>query len=238
MELNDKQKNLIKICLYIGGLILIVVILRLSKYTVNKNNNKIEANNQKLYEAIKNINEDYYTAKIQLVLDDDAISLDYEKVSEIEMGTKKYHGETTEYIKRDNIYYSFDNGNFQKIEDFVDFDYDKTFIDLKTIKKLLEMNVKSKSFKTDDYQVIKLEFDLEDVLPIYNEYNSTNILEVGDAKVTLEIYYNDGEIEFLLINTTDFYNLINDKDLKNVIYKISFKSKKEEDISWIIDKLN
>lgn len=238
MEFNENQKKFIKIGLYIGGLILIVLFLKLSEYSVEKNNEKLLEFNQSLYETIKNINDDYYSSKVQLVLDDDAISLDYEKLSVLEMGTKKYHGNTTEYIKKDNIYYSFDNGVFQRIENFVDFDYDKTFMNLGIIKKMLNLNKEAKSFKNDEYQVAKLEYELEEILPLYNEFNNTNVMKMGDVSVTLEIYSNNNKIEFLFVNTTEFYNLINDTDLKNVIYKIEFKLENEEDISWILEKLN
>jgi len=238
MKLNEKQRNLIKIGLYIGGLILIIVIVRLSTYFTEQNYNRVEENNQKLFEKIKNINDDYYSSKVQLILDDDAISLDYEKILTLETGTKMYHGKSTEYIKKDNIYYTFDNGNFNKLVDFVDFDYDKTFINLSNIKRLLDIDSSSKTYKNDDYYVIKLEYELEDVLPIYNEFNGTNIVKIDDIKITIDVYYKEEKIEFLLINTTDFYNLINDTLLENVIYKISFEPEKEQDISWILDKLN
>lgn len=238
-EIDENKKNLIKIGIY-GGFLLIIVLLAAFSNRTNKpnTNNETQLNdNNPIIEQIKNINDKYYTAKIHLTLDDDAETLEYQKLDEIEIGIKKYHGETQEYTKYNNTYYKVENQEFIKIPDFKDFDYDKTFTIPSNIKKLLEKNGTKSTYKMNDLTVLKIDYKLADVLAIYNQYNNIDIIQYIDGTINLEIYYKEDEIEYIKINITSLYNYLNEKELENVTYKIEIKEDKEEDTSWIIEKI-
>lgn len=245
MENNDKEKEnkirLIKIAIYIGIIIILIIVLRLTNTSFNSGiNDKTKTSNQntKIIENIKSINEEYYTEKVHMTLDDDAITLNYEKVSVIETGIKKYHNVETEYVKYNNTYYKLENEEFIKINDFIDFNYDKTFIELENIKKLLELNSTSKEkYNNNDLEVIKNNYSLQDAIKIYNEYNNTNIVKFTEGNIILEIHYKEEKLNHLLIDITDLYNLINETNYEEVKYKIEINENKEEDITWLIEKL-
>lgn len=238
---DENKKNLIKICLY-GGFFLIVILVaaisnRIGGNKVSGGNTNQRVDNS-IVEKINNINDDYYSSKVSYVMDDDAISLDYQKVNEVEMGIKKYHGEVQEYTKYNDNYYKLDGEKFIRIDNFIDFDYDKTFMDIVNIKKLLLLDSNTRGYMNDDVNVMSFSYNLNDVLKIYNEFNNTNIIKYSDGEIILDIFYKDNEFLFLQVNVTDLYNLINEKTLENVIYRIEITSGKEEDVSWLIEKLD
>ena len=170
-------------------------------------------------------------------MDDDALNLEVQKIKEIEMGVKKYHGEKVEYTKYNNNYYKLENDKFIKLENFIDFNYDKTFMEIANIKKLFSLEGEKRTYTYDELNVLSTTYDLSDVIKIYNEYNNTNIIKFTNGKVTLEVYYKNEGLAYIIINTTDLYNLINNENQNNVNYKIEIKSNKEEDTSWLIEKL-
>lgn len=245
MDNNKDKENkirLIKIAIYLGLIIILIIILKLTNTSFNSkinNNSKTTGQNIQIIENIKNINTDFYTEKIHMTLDDDAITLNYEKVSDIETGIKKYHNNETEYVKYNNTYYKLENDEFTKIDDFVDFDYDKTFTKIENIKKLLELDPNlNEIYKSENLDVIKRSYTIQDAMQIYNEYNNTNILNFSKGNITLEIYYEENKLSHLIINITDLYNFLNDTKYDEIKYKVEIEENKEEDINWLIEKLN
>lgn len=239
-DLDENKKNLIKICLYGGFFLIVLLVLTIMNRTGNtlNSNGGSQKVDTSILEQIKNLDDNYYSSKVHLVMDDDAISLDYQKINEVEIGVKKYHGENTEYTKYNDLYYKLDNNSFTKLNDFVDFDFDKTFMYVSNLKKLLSLDGNMNIYNDKELKVLKIDYKINDVLKIYNEFNNIDIIKYSDGIFGLEIYYKDKEISYVIINATDLYNLINDKSLDLVYYKIVFKEEKEEDVSWLIEKLS
>ena len=105
--------------------------------------------------------------------------------------------------------------------------YDDTFIDINNIIKILDL----KEINSSN------EYDLKDILNIYNEVNSTSYFDINNKKITLDYKEDDGVINIIL-DLTNLYNLVNKKEESSVIYNLSFKEISDRDISFIEDKIN
>ena len=239
--MNEEQKNnLIKIAIYLGILVIIIILIRFGNFDNNSSKTKQPnglTNN--IEDKIKEINDLYYTMNIHLITDDDAITLQYQKINNIEIGQKKYHKTITEYTKVDNNYYKLDGDTFIKLNNFIDFEYDKTFLNITNIKKLLDLGDKIITNYEEDKMKLTKTISLTDVIKIYNEYNNSQIVIYEDGTITLNIIYNnDNELDFIKLDMTDLYNNINKTNLDKIIYKMTITSNKEEDASWILEKIN
>ncbi len=236
--MEDKKRN-IKLIIYLGIFLLAIVIILIDKAaspsqkSVIKNNKKEET----IIEQIKEIDPNYYQSNISLTFEDDAISLEYEKSDNIEIGTKKYHNNKENYIKYNNNYYLFENGEFTKLTNFTEFDYDQTFIKLENIQKVLELNgnITNKNYNVVD--LTEITYNNKDLLKIYNEYNNESIIAYEDSESSLKIYHKDKIIEKIEFDITSLYNTINKTEKEKVLLTLSFKETKKEDNSWLIEKL-
>lgn len=241
MESRKVDKNtIIKIIVCLSVFIIGIIIVRINSYQTNKKSNELQEEKSTIEDKIKNMNDLYYSSKVYLTLDDDAITLNYEKINDIEVGTKKYHKVITEYTKYNGNYYAFNNGVFTPIYNFTDFDYDKTFIELKNIKKLLDLGeiTNYKKSYEEYYKVRKI--DLKDALKIYNKYNNKEVMLYTEGYIYLTIYYNEenNTLNYIELDLTDLHNVTNKTNEEKVLYKITLKEEKEEDNSFIKDKLN
>lgn len=243
---GENQRTLKKLLLY-GGIfavgLFIVIFNRIFGTTQTEQNNNqnqtpIKVEENETLKQLSNINDNFYSMNVHLVLDDDAITLEYQKVDTIEVGMKKYHQEQTEYIKTNDAYYTLENNNFVKTENFIDFDFDKTFINLHNIKKLLEYEGEYLKNKVGEYNTVKYTYSLKDAIKIYNDYNNTSLIVTGKGNIELTAYYKQEILEYIEIDATDLYNLIENKNLNEVKYKIEVQAEKEEDPSWILEKLS
>ena len=243
---EEENTKYLKKFLFYGGIFLfgIIVVLTNKFYGNNVKNqnikeeekNKISKN--KLLETLDNINNDYYSMNVYLTLDDDAITLNYQKLSDsLEIGRKKYHKNEQEYIKYENEYYLKKETNFEKEQDFLNFDYDKTFIDLKNIKELLKEEGEYISYILNDYTIYKYTYNLNSGIKIYNNYNKASIMPLDNGNIEVTSYEKNEKLDYIEINIKDLYNLINNTNYEIVKYKISVKAEKEEDTSWLLEKL-
>lgn len=245
---KEESKNLLKKFALYGGIFAIgIFILIFNKVvgdqnqTNQKENTKTPQTNASENETLKilsEINDNFYSMTVYLTLDDDAITLDYQKVKDIEMGEKKYHKEQTEYIKANNTYYIMENNNFNKTDNFIDFDFDKTFINLSNIKELLKCNGEYSKDTQGNYNIEKYTYSIKDVIKIYNNYNNESVITTGKGSITLTSYFKNEKLEYIELNTTDLYNLIENQNLKEVKYKITVTQEQEDDASWILEKLS
>ena len=133
--MNEEQKNLLKIIGYIGFFVILIYIARMSlkKTEVIKEEN----NGVNYIKSIIDMSEDFYKMNIHYVMDDDAITLDFEKQNDILIGEKYYHKVVDKFVNYNNKYYVLDNDNFVENASFDSFPYDKTFIDFKNLKELI-----------------------------------------------------------------------------------------------------
>lgn len=240
MDKNEQKTKLIKLAIYLGiFLVAIIIVLfdRNEKTNSNIKNNNSTTSTPEIIETIKNLNDDYYASKIHLTLDDDAISLEYERSANLEIGIKKYHKETVEYIKNGSQYYKFDNGEISKLGSFKDFDYDRTFTEPVNIKKLLDLESTDTSYTNKDLKILKKTINTKDVIKIYNEYNNKNLIKYDEGKIYIEIYYNERTLDNIKLDLTDLYNFLNKEEQEKVEYTLTFENKKEVDNSWILEKL-
>lgn len=216
-----KNKNTLKIVLYVGFLLILLII---SKFTnVKQSTNKV--NNTIFNNKLKDFSN--YESTVHLVLDGDAVTLKYERIKDAEMGSRTYHNESINYLFYNNNYYEIINNEFIKLNEFNKLIYDTTFIDINNIIKLLDLKEITSSN----------EYDLKDVLNIYNEVNNTNYFDINSKKVFLTYKEEDDTISIVL-DLTNLYNLVNNKEENSVTYNISFKEIKERDISFIEDEIN
>lgn len=229
-----KESDLTKLLIYLGifalAIILIIFDRNDNKNSFNNGSSK-ETNKLSLYEEI---DEDYYKASIYYYTDDDALTLNYEKSDDILIGSKKYHSTIIDFIYYNNKYYDYKDTLFSAINDFDYFDFDKTFIDLKNIKKLLNKPYEIR--ETNQEKTLK--FKLKDVLILYNEINDTNYIDLDDEKVSLKTYYDNNVLDYILLDITSLYNKINNSDKDFVVYKLKFSKLNKEDMSFLKEKLN
>ena len=231
--MNEEQKNLLKIIGYIGFFVILIYVARMS---LNKTEIIKEENNGVNYiKSIIDMSEDFYKMNIHYVMDDDAITLDFEKQNDILIGEKYYHKVVDKFVNYNNKYYVLDNDNFVENASFDSFPYDKTFIDFKNLKELI--NTKTINIIKKDNEVT-YKYNLNDFLTTYNKINKTNYYTLEDKSVNIVFTFNNEKINDISIDTTPIYNLINNTEYKMIQYKILVEEVSKDDTTWIKEKLS
>ena len=230
--MNEEQKNLLKIIGYIGFFVILIYIARMSlkKTEVIKEEN----NGVNYIKSIIDMSEDFYKMNIHYVMDDDAITLDFEKQNDILIGEKYYHKVVDKFVNYNNKYYVLDNDNFVENASFDSFPYDKTFIDFKNLKELI--NTKTINIIKKDNEVT-YKYNLNDFLTTYNKINKTNYYTLEDKSVNIVFTFNNEKINDISIDATSIYNLINNTEYKMIQYKILVEEVSKDDTTWIKEKL-
>ncbi len=231
--MNEEQKNLLKIIGYIGFFVILIYVARMS---LNKTEVIKEENNGVNYiKSIIDMSEDFYKMNIHYVMDDDAITLDFEKQNDILIGEKYYHKVIDKFVNYNNKYYVLDNDNFVKDISFDIFPYDKTFIDFKNLKELI--NTKTINIIKKDNEVT-YKYNLNDFLTTYNKINKTNYYTLEDKSVSIVFTFNNEKINDISIDATSIYNLINNTEYKMIQYKVLVEEVSKDDTTWIKEKLS
>ncbi len=231
--MNEEQKNLLKIIGYIGFFVILIYVARMS---LNKTEVIKEENNGVNYiKSIIDMSEDFYKMNIHYVMDDDAITLDFEKQNDILIGEKYYHKVVDKFVNYNNKYYVLDNDNFVENASFDSFPYDKTFIDFKNLKELI--NTKTINIIKKDNEVT-YKYNLNDFLTTYNKINKTNYYTLEDKSVSIVFTFNNEKINDISIDATSIYNLINNTEYKMIQYKILVEEVSKDDTTWIKEKLS
>lgn len=231
--MNEDQKNLLKIIGYIGFFVILIFVARMS---LNKTEIIKEENNGVNYiKSIIDMSEDFYKMNIHYVMDDDAITLDFEKQNDILIGEKYYHKVVDKFVSYNNKYYVLDNDNFVENASFDSFPYDKTFIDFKNLKELI--NTKTINIIKKDNE-ITYKYNLNDFLTTYNKINKTNYYTLEDKSVSIVFTFNNEKINDISIDATSIYNLINNTEYKMIQYKILVEEVSKDDTTWIKEKLS
>lgn len=231
--MNEDQKNLLKIIGYIGFFVILIFVARMS---LNKTEIIKEENNGVNYiKSIIDMSEDFYKVNIHYVMDDDAITLDFEKQNDILIGEKYYHKVVDKFVNYNNKYYVLDNDNFVENASFDSFPYDKTFIDFKNLKELI--NTKTINIIKKDNEVT-YKYNLNDFLTTYNKINKTNYYTLEDKSVNIVFTFNNEKINDISIDATSIYNLINNTEYKMIQYKILVEEVSKDDTTWIKEKLS
>lgn len=226
--MNEDQKNLLKIIGYIGFFVILIFVARMS---LNKTEIIKEENNGVNYiKSIIDMSEDFYKMNIHYVMDDDAITLDFEKQNDILIGEKYYHKVVDKFVNYNNKYYVLDNDNFVENASFDSFPYDKTFIDFKNLKELI--NTKTINIIKKDNE-ITYKYNLNDFLTTYNKINKTNYYTLEDKSVNIVFTFNNEKINDISIDATSIYNLINNTEYKMIQYKILVEEVSKDDTTWI-----
>lgn len=228
--MKTEEKNTLKILVYLGFFILLIVFLRFE--TNNNKPVKTEENKNDL-SFIDKIEINNYSLQVQAILKDDAVTLLYEKQKDIFIGKKIYHGEETEFVKYNKEYYVLENEEFIKNSEFVSFNYDKTFITLDNIKKLFNL----KHTVMNDGSIIEVKYKLNDVINLYNEINNTRLYTLDEKDFYIYLKMDEKTVEYFVVDMTPLYKLINAELNTDVVYKIKVKNEKETDTSLIITKL-
>lgn len=231
--MNEDQKNLLKIIGYIGFFVILIFVARMS---LNKTEIIKEENNGVNYiKSIIDMSEDFYKMNIHYVMDDDAITLDFEKQNDILIGEKYYHKVVDKFVNYNNKYYVLDNDNFVENASFDSFPYDKTFIDFKNLKELI--NTKTINIIKKDNE-ITYKYNLNNFLTTYNKINKTNYYTLEDKSVNIVFTFNNEKINDISIDATSIYNLINNTEYKMIQYKILVEEVSKDDTTWIKEKLS
>lgn len=231
--MKEEQKNLLKIIGYIGFFVILICIARMS---LNKTEIIKEENNGVNYiKSIIDMSEDFYKMNIHYVMDDDAITLDFEKQNDILIGEKYYHKVVDKFVNYNNKYYVLDNDNFVENASFDSFPYDKTFIDFKNLKELI--NTKTINIIKKDNEVT-YKYNLNVFLTTYNKINKTNYYTLEDKSVNILFTFNNEKINDISIDATPIYNLINNTEYKMIQYKILVEEVSKDDTTWIKEKLS
>lgn len=231
--MNEDQKNLLKIIGYIGFFVILIFVARMS---LNKTEIIKEENNGVNYiKSIIDMSEDFYKVNIHYVMDDDAITLDFEKQNDILIGEKYYHKVVDKFVNYNNKYYVLDNDNFVEDISFDIFPYDKTFLDFKNLKELI--STKTINIIKKDNEVT-YKYNLNDFLTTYNKINKTNYYTLEDKSVSIVFTFNNEKINYISIDATPIYNLINNTEYKMIQYKVLIEEVSKEDTTWIKEKLS
>lgn len=231
--MKEEQKNLLKIIGYIGFFVILIFVARMS---LNKTEVIKEENNGVNYiKSIIDMSEDFYKMNIHYVMDDDAITLDFEKQNDILIGEKYYHKVVDKFVNYNNKYYVLDNDNFVENASFDSFPYDKTFIDFKNLKELI--NTKTINIIKKDNEVT-YKYNLNDFLTTYNKINKTNYYTLEDKSVSIVFTFNNEKINYISIDATPIYNLINNTEYKMIQYKVLVEEVSKDDTTWIKEKLS
>ncbi len=239
---NKSSSTNFKLVIYLG-IFLVAIILARTGLKGTSPTKRVEkqnvSTNKKVSEYLDKINSNYYSVNTKITLDGDALSLNYEIADNLEMGIKKFHGTTTEYILYNNNFYELKESEITPLNNFIKYDYDDTFTKLDNLKLLSNIDASTRSYKNDNYDVLEYTYNLKDVLTLYNAINSVTYLTTNNETITLTSYIQNDTLSYIELNLTSLYNLINESNpQEKVIYTLSIKSEREKDVSYIIDKLN
>lgn len=232
--MDTNSKNLMKIAIYVSVFIIAIVIVLIDDIVGVKSTSKekVEMLDNSFIDEIKGIEDNNYSVDAFVYSDDDAATLNLQKNGEVVLSSLKYHGDEKEYIEYNNSYYEIKDNELAKSYDFDGFPFDKTFLYLSNIKKLFDTDYSLKEVNEE----LLVTYNIKSVLNVYNYFNGTSVLPNDDV-VTLRLY-RENDADYIEMDFTSLYNLIYKKDYKRIIYIMTFKSIKQEDMSWLIDKIS
>lgn len=225
--MSERKKDLIKLSLYVLFILVLILIVRLSSKNEKNNPTNTIIQKSEVFKFIDNI-DDAYISSVHIVLSGDAILLDYEKQGDTVIGKRNYHNEITNYIKKNDVYYEYVNDEIERLDNFDEFVYDKTFTDLDNIKRLFDIDTANAK--------APYSYQLSDVLNIYNDINKTNYFALNKNYVVLDYNLTNDTLSFAL-DLTSLYNLVYEKQEARVTYEVKFTKTDKVDTSWIDEKL-
>lgn len=233
--MKKELSNGVKILIYLGIFAIAIIFGRLNTSgTNNEKTNGTEGENVELKYNLDDIGNDYYSSKVYFRTDDDAITLNYDKIDDVIVGTKKYHGEEIDFVFYNDKYYKLVDEKFEVISDFTAFPYDDTFIKVENLKELLKIDSNESISESE----VIYTFDAKKVVGLYSELNEELYILKDDGEVKLKFNIEENKIKNIELDFTTIYNFIHETTHEEVIYVMEFESKKEEDNSWIKEKLN
>lgn len=225
--MSERKKDLIKLSLYVLFILVLILVVRLSSKNQKNNPTNTATQESEVVKFIDNIDETYISS-VHIVLDGDAILLDYEKQGDTVIGKRNYHNKITNYIKKNDVYYEYVNDEIARLDNFDEFVYDKTFTDLDNIKRLFDIDTANAK--------VPYSYQLSDVLNIYNDINKTNYFVLNKGYVVLDYNLTNDTLSFTL-DLTSLYNLVYEKQEARVTYEVKFTKTDKVDTSWIDEKL-
>lgn len=225
--MSERKKDLIKLFLYVLFILVLILVVRLSSKNEKNNSTNTATQKSEVVKFIDNIDEAYISS-VHIVLDGDAILLNYEKQVDTIIGKRNYHNEITNYIKKNDVYYEYVNDEIARLDNFDEFVYDKTFTDLDNIKRLFDIDTANAK--------APYSYQLSDVLNIYNDINKTNYFALNKSYVVLDYNLTNDTLSFSL-DLTSLYNLVYEKQEARVTYEVKFTKTDKVDTSWIDEKL-
>lgn len=230
-DLTDEERKS-RALLTLGGYGIVFVLIIIIGFIgslddKNTNNNYNNLNNQSTttlterYEALK---ENNFDSDISLIKDTDIllIGVRRENINK-ELIMKRYKDQTNYYYTEDNTFYEINQEltEINKIDEISIYnDFDTTFLNIENILALVkdESNI---TLTEENYYIERYKIDETKALNIYNTANSTAIITDKDFTITVDIHYNEN-IEKIVMDLTDIYNVIKGTAYTNVSYSMTF----------------
>lgn len=226
-ELSPEERKNRAIVTFIGyGLLFLIIVIM--GYFVNDQDLKTQALNSQtsslLNEKFENLKKNNYNVNMVLMADTDVLILNIERESLTkELIERKYIDDINYYYYDNNNYYEVNavHTAYNKIDTInVYNDFDQTFLNIDNIVKFIE-DEDFVIIHEEDYTIARYKIDDTKLLSIYNEINNTQIENEDSFEIKIDIQYNT-DIEKIVLDLTDFFNLNSSYSYDIVSYNMSF----------------
>lgn len=233
----DKKMNIVKLIGCLIFLIIMIVYVNFMPKTLNEN---ISNGNEILEDDIVTTELDKinnnYLQKVTIIRNLEEYVFEREVLDNTIVGRETTPNGETNYVYYDNNYYLISQEEMIKKDNtFKPFlDFDQTFIDINTIKEIIELSKEVVDLQEENYKIKRYKISLSDLIVIYNRINNTEIALKENKELLLNVNYNEN-IESIEIDLIELYKAVGKTDIKQIEYKIEYSNIGEIEMEGVED---
>ena len=233
----DKKMNIVKLIGCLIFLIIMIVYVNFMPKTLNEN---ISNGNEILEDDIVTTELDKinnnYLQKVTIIRNLEEYVFEREVLDNTIVGRETTTNGETNYVYYDNNYYLISQEEMIKKDNtFKPFlDFDQTFIDINTIKEIIELSKEVVDLQEENYKIKRYKISLSDLIVIYNRINNTEVALKENKELLLNVNYNEN-IESIEIDLIELYKAVGKTDIKQIEYKIEYSNIGEIEMEGVED---
>ncbi len=233
----DKKMNIVKLIGCLIFLIIMIVYVNFMPKTLNEN---ISNGNEILEDDIVTTELDKinnnYLQKVTIIRNLEEYVFEREVLDNTIVGRETTPNGETNYVYYDNNYYLISQEEMIKKDNtFKPFlDFDQTFIDINTIKEIIELSKEVVDLQEENYKIKRYKISLSDLIVIYNRINNTEVALKENKELLLNVNYNEN-IESIEIDLIELYKAVGKTDIKQIEYKIEYSNIGEIEMEGVED---
>ena len=177
-----------------------------------------------------------YLQKVTIIRNLEEYVFEREVLDNTIVGRETTPNGETNYVYYDNNYYLISQEEMIKKDNtFKPFlDFDQTFIDINTIKEIIELSKEVVDLQEENYKIKRYKISLSDLIVIYNRINNTEVALKENKELLLNVNYNEN-IESIEIDLIELYKAVGKTDIKQIEYKIEYSNIGEIEMEGVED---